>query len=205
MRRFLFLFFILSFSYGIAPAQTFPSEVWHEGKVVLIEGDTLVGQVKYNLETDLVQFTRDRRTIKTFTARKLLFFEIFDSLSNTYRQFYALPYSIRNNYKAPVIFEVHLQGTELSMLSREKIEHQVSNYPYSMSGTYSRMVLVYTYYLLKPDGSISQVTSKKKDLIWIMNKKSGEMKKFIKANRIRPDRRADLIKAVAYYNSLFKK
>lgn len=204
MKKLLFLSLAICFGYILAAAQTFPSEVWHEGKVVLLEGDTLKGQVKYNLETDLVQFSHDQKTIKTYTARKLFFFEIFDKLSNQYRQFYVLPYGIKNNYKAPVIFEVLLQGKELSVLSRESVEYQVSNYPYSMAGSYTRMVLVYTYYFLKPDGTIIQYSGKKKDLTWIMSKKSGEIKKFIKANKIRTDKRVDLLNTVAYYNSLFE-
>ncbi|MBL6446783.1 hypothetical protein JMN32_10700 [Fulvivirga sp. 29W222] len=202
MRK-LFLFAILCLPGYFGIAQVFPSEVWHDGKLVLLEGDTLVGQVKYSLETDLVQYTRGGQTVKTFTARKLLFFEIFDKTSNRYRQFYAIPYSVKSNYKAPVIFEVLYTGEHLSLLSRESIEYQVANYPYSMAGTYTRLELVYTHYFLKPDGSISQSTGKKKDLLWVMNKKSSEIKRYIKNNKIRIDRRADLVKLVAYYNALF--
>ncbi|UII30133.1 hypothetical protein LVD17_17705 [Fulvivirga ulvae] len=202
MRK-LFLIAILYSIGHVGVAQIFPSEVWHDGKLVLLEGDTLVGQVKYNLETDLVQFTRDNQTVKAFTARKLLFFEIFDKTVNRYRQFYAIPYNVKSNYKAPVMFEVLYTGDHLSLLSREAIEYQVANYPYSMSGTYTRLELVYTHYFLKPDGSITLFTGKKKDLQWVMNKKSSEIKRYIKNNKIRIDRRADLVKLVAYYNSLF--
>lgn len=203
--RIIFLIAILCSLCQVSFAQVFPSEVWHDGKLVLMEGDTLEGQVKYNLETDLVQFTRDRQTVKTFTGRKLLFFEIFDKTVNRYRQFYAIPYNVKSNYKAPVIFEVLYTGDHLSLLSREAIEYQVANYPYSMSGTYTRLELVYTHYFLKPDGSITLFTGKKKDLLWVMNKNSSEIKKYIKNEKIRIDRRGDLVKLVAYYNSLFDK
>lgn len=205
MKKYSLVLLIICFGCLSASAQVFPSEVWHDGKIVLLEGDTLKGQVKYNLETDLVQFTLDRKTIKTYTARKLVFFEIFDAINNLYRRFYVLPYSLQNDYKAPVIFEVVLSGQELSLLSREAVEYRVSNYPYAMSGTYSRLELVFTYFFLKPDGTITRFSGKKKDLLWIMSKKSGEMKKYIKSEKLRPDNRADLVEAVSYYNSLFSK
>ena len=183
-------------------AQDFPSEVWHDGKLVLLEGDTLKGQIKYNLETDLIQFTSDKKTLQTFTARKLLYFEIFDNTAVRLRQFYALPYQIQNNYKTPVMFEVLVTGEQMSLLSREAVEYQVTNYPYA-AGSYTRLELVYTHFFLKPDGSIIEFTGKKNDLLWVMNKKSAEIKKYLKNSKVRLDRRNDLAKLVAYYNSLF--
>ena len=47
-------------------------------------------------------------------------------------------------------------------------------------------------------------TGKKKDLLWIMKKKSAVMKRFLKNNKIKPDRRTDLVRTVNYYNSLFE-
>ena len=203
MKRFL-LSLVFGFTLSLGFSQTFPSEMWHDGRLVLLEGDTLKGQIMYSLETDLVQFTGDERTIKTYTARKLLFFEIFDNTVERYRQFYTIPYSVKSDYKAPVIFEVLTTGEHLSLLSRESLEYQVAHYPYAMSGTYSRLELVYTNYFLLPNGNVQKFAGKKKDLLWVMNKKSGEMKKFIKSNNIRMDDRFDLAKAVAYYNSLFE-
>jgi len=185
--------------------QTFPNEIWHDGKVVLNEGDTLKGLIKYNLDTDLVQHKlMDSGTITTITARSLVFFEIFDGTVNQYRQFYVLPYHVRRDYKAPVIFELIYQGNELTLLSREKVEYQVTSYPYAVSGTYTRLVLVYTHYFLWPDGHIEIYPGKKRDLLWVMKKKSAQIKKFIKTNKIKPDRRRDLVKTVTYYNSLFE-
>lgn len=190
----------------ILSAQTFPNEIWHEGKAVLIKGDTLFGWIKYDMDKDIVQHRYSSEgTITTVTPRSLAFFEIFDQLANQYRQFYVLPYNVRSNYKAPIIFELIFQGQELTLLSREKVEYQVTSYPYAVSGTYSRLVLVFTYYFLWPDGHIEEFSGNKKDLLWKMKKKSAQMKKFLKVNRIKTDRRADLIKAVSYYNSLFEK
>lgn len=195
-----FLFFALSTAYA-----QFPSEVWHDGKLVLLQGDTLKGLIKYDLETDIVQFSKDKKTIQTFTARKLLHFEIFDEISKAYRDFYVLPYNISGNYNAPIIFELIFEGRKITLLSREAIEYQVTNYPYSVAGSYTQLVLVYTHFFLTDEGKIIEFDNKRKTLYRdIMSDRSSEIKKFIKNNRLKVDRRVDLVKTVAYYNSLFE-
>ena len=57
-------------------AQPWPSDMWHEGKVVLAEGDTLKGMIKYDFSQDIIQFTYRDQRVEAFSARKVLFFEI---------------------------------------------------------------------------------------------------------------------------------
>jgi hypothetical protein len=55
------------------------------------KGIRLKGNIKYDLQQDLVQYgVADQRTT-AFSARKVLFFEIFDTSVRKYRQFFALP------------------------------------------------------------------------------------------------------------------
>jgi hypothetical protein len=192
------LFFFLSFS---AVAQQFPSDLWHEGKIVLLEGDTLKGNIKYDLQQDLVQYAvADQRTT-AFSARKVLFFEIFDTSVRKYRQFFALPFTTTSGYRAPVFFELLEEG-KMTLLSRESVEYRTYSSPYYM-GSYSRLVLVYKYYFLDEKGNISEFTGNKTDLLNLMNKKSEEVEKYIKANKLRYDDKYDFARIVAYYNSLF--
>ena len=86
-------------------AQNFPSEVWHEGKVVLVDNQTYKGLVKYDLDTDIIQVNVDN-TIQAFSSKKVLYFEIFDEGTESFRQFYALPYTVSPGYKTPILFEV---------------------------------------------------------------------------------------------------
>ena len=122
-------------------AQKFPSDLWHEGKIVLLEGDTLRGSVKYDLQQDLVQYGVANQRTTAFSARKVLFFEIFDNSVRSYRQFFALPFTTTSGYKAPVFFELLEEG-KMTLLSRESVEYRTYNSPYYM-GSYSRLVLVH--------------------------------------------------------------
>jgi hypothetical protein len=188
-----------------ATAQNFPSEVWHNGKVVLITKETHKGKVKYDLETDIVQVNVDN-IVLTFSSKKILYFEIFDESIDSYRQFYALPYTVSQGYKTPILFEVLHEGRPLSLLAREDITTESIpqySYYYGRSSYYSRYKLVYEYYFFDEKGGIRRYNLKKKNLLQLMQKKTSEVRKFINENHLKVDRRRDLERITVYYNSLW--
>lgn len=189
-----------------AGAQNFPSEVWYEGKVVLIDQETHRGLVKYDLETDIIQVNVNN-TIQAYSSKKILYFEIFDEAAESFRQFYALPYNVSPGYKTPILFEVLHEGAPLTLLARENIATETIpqyNYYYGRNNYYSRYKLVYEYFFMNEKGNIDRYNLKKSDLIQIMRKKASEVKKFIKENHLRVDRRRDLERITAFYNSLLE-
>ena len=185
---------------GSVVAQNWPSQVWHEGRVVLVEGDTLRGLIKYDLQQDLIQYNLPDKRTEAFSARKVLFFEIFDTSVRRYRQFFALPYNTPTGYRAPVFFELLEEG-KLTLLSREAIEYRTYNSPYYI-GSYSRQVLVNTYFFLDEKGTITEFKGNKNDLLDLMGRKSKDVEKYIKDNRLRYDDKYDFARIVAYYNSI---
>jgi hypothetical protein len=192
---------MLLFLFADTSAQrNWPSELWHEGKVVLVAGDTLRGTVKYDFQQDLLQYVVNNSKAEIYSARKVLFFEIFDNTVHKYRQFFALPYSNPTGYKAPTFFELLGEG-RITLLSRELLEYKTYNSAF-YGGSYSRLVLTYYYYFLKEDGSIVDFKGNKNDLIAMMGNKGKTVEKYIKANRLDFDDKYDLAKIVAYYNSL---
>ena len=202
VNRFLLVLTVLSIQVG---AQSFPSEVWHEGKVVLINKNTHKGLVKYDLETDIVQVNEDN-TIQAFSSKKILYFEIFDKSVDTYRQFYALPYTVSPGYKTPILFEVLHEGSPLSLLARENVTTETVpqySYYYGRSNYYSRYKLIYEFYFFSEKAGIRRYNMKKKNLLQVMQRKSSEIRKFINENNLRVDRRRDLERITSYYNSLW--
>jgi hypothetical protein len=200
--RFFATTIILLFSLGHGLAQKFPSELWHEGKIVLLDGaDTLVGQVKYDLQQDLIQYTTTSQTIEAFSAKKVLFFEIFDATVHKYRSFYALPFTTQSGYRAPVFFELLEEG-KLTLLSRESVETRSYSSMYYY-GSYTRQVLIYRYFFLDENGKITEFDGNKKELLELMGKKADTVEDYIKANRLKMDEKYDFAQIVKYYNSLF--
>lgn len=191
---------ILFFSLNIAVAQEWAFEQWHDGKIVLITGDTLKGNVKYDLQQDLVQYERSKTAPEVFTPRKVLYFEIYDRTVNRYRIFFALPYNATISYKTSIFFELLEEG-KLTLLAREAVEYRTFSSPYYF-GSYTREVLVYKYFFLEEDGSIVEFIGNKNDLLSLMGNKSEDVDKYIRTNRLKFDEKYDLVKIVAYYNSL---
>jgi hypothetical protein len=178
----------------------FPSELWHDGKVVLVAGDTLKGLVKYDFQQNLVQFVVNNRKAEIYHARKVLYFEIFDESAHKYRKFFALPYSNASNYKAPVFFELLEEG-KMTLLSRELVEYKTYNNAF-YGGSYTRLVQNYYYYLLKDDGTLEDFRGNKNDLLDMMGNQGKSVEKYIKANKLDFDDKYDVARIVAYYNSL---
>lgn len=183
-------------------AQKFSSEVWHNGEVILLEGDTLSGRVKYNMESQTLQFSGNGETIQTFSPRKLISFDIYDEIIGAYRIFYILPYEANGYYTTPYIFEVLFTGERISLLRTESVETVVRNTPYIYGGSYSSIELVYTYYFLKPGGEIREFSGKRSDIYRVMADRSGEIRAYIKDNNLDVDRLRDLMNVCSFYNSL---
>lgn len=181
--------------------QSWPFELWHEGKIVLVEGDTLKGMVKYDMQQDLVQYTIMDRKAEVFTARKVLFFEIFDESIKKYRRFFTLPFATTTGYRAPLFFELLEEG-KMTLLARELLEYKTPSSPYYF-GSYQRLVLTYKYFFLKENGTVEEFAGTKNDLLDLMGKKSDEVEKYMRTNRLKFDDKQDLSRIVAYYNSLF--
>jgi hypothetical protein len=190
------LVFLANIGYG----QNWPFELWHEGTIVLAEGDTLKGMVKYDLQQDMLQYTYRDSQPEVYTARKVLFFEIFDETVHRYRRFFTLPFTTTAGYKAPIFFELLEEG-KMTLLCREFLEYKNQS---SMYMSYSRLVLSHKFFFLHENGEIEEfIGARKSDLLDLMGKRSDEVEKYMKVNRLRIEDKQDLTRIVDYYNSLF--
>lgn len=209
MRTFSTLIFLIFIFTVSVQAQLFPSDVWHEGKAVLVNDDTLRGMIKYDIPKNSLQVKLRNEKVLAFSAQNLFFFEIYDEGIKSYRHFYSLPYRVGENYSVPHIFEVLYEG-RLTLLCRERIaqierERQIRGS--NLAGTLpndSRLILTFDFYFLEKDGTISLYEPKKRKLLSIMDRKYTEVKKYIKRNNLRYDHIRDLVRITAYYNALEK-
>lgn len=202
-KRIFFIAIALYLSVGAAQAQYFPSEYWHDGWLVSDENDTLRGEIKYDLPNDIVQ-VRYRDRINTFSSRKIVYLEFYDKTTENYRQFYSLPYAVNYDYKVPMLFELLYEG-ELSLLTREAVIQETvpAVQSYSLSGyNQTRQRLDYSFYFLDKKGNIRLYNGKKPELQDAMRDRWSEVKSFMKKNRLSPDKIRDLVRIVAFYNSV---
>jgi len=203
--RHIFSILFLSTIISASVAQDFPSELLHEGKVTLANGDTLSGNIKYDMENDLIQIVY-KGTIQTYSARKLMYFTIYDNTVDMYRTFYSIPYEIEPNYERPLLFEVLYEG-KLSLLAREKIVTETVpqySYAYRSSINMTRTKLDYEFFFLDQKGNFVKYDLKKPMLYDIMSRKEPQIKNYIKKNKLKTDSRRDLVRITAYYNALIE-
>lgn len=182
-------------------SQNWAFELWHEGEIVLVSGDTLKGFVKYDLQQDIVQFDERRSRTEAFSARKVLFFEIFDRTVNKYRRFFSMPFTTSGSYKMPMFFELLEEG-KLTLLAREALEYRTYSSPYFV-GSYTRLVLVNKFFFLEENGEIVEFLGIRNDLLEKMGRNSDTVEKYIKENKLRMEDKYDFAKIIAFYNSLF--
>ncbi|MBU2916286.1 MULTISPECIES: hypothetical protein [Reichenbachiella] len=188
---------------SVTYSQEFSSRVWHTGWMVTVEGDTLRGELKYDMEANSIQVMREDR-IYTFSSKKIMYVEFFDSVLKNYRQFYSIPYNVSYDYRAPILFEVLYEGPT-TLLSREKIVIEMD--PYSQSYYYtgpgsSRESVSRTYYFAFKSGEIKMYTGKKGEIFTLLPEHGDALKSYIKKNRLDLNDVRDLIRVMAFYNSI---
>ncbi|WP_370087901.1 hypothetical protein [Ekhidna sp.] len=200
MKQLLIILF-LSITFTLS-SQQFSSEVFHDGFMVTTEKDTIKGDLKYDLDANILTVIHQGKT-KSFSSHKVFYFEIFDKILNNYRQFYSIPYTVNVGYKIPVFFELVYEG-KLSLMAREHIVSQTvnSSSAYWGGGTGTQLVIRYSYFFMDSNGTITYFTGRKKELLSFMAKKQSDIKKFIKDNKLDTDEMADLVRITAFYNSI---
>lgn len=203
MKTFLiFIAFILCnhISFG----QEFSSRVWHKGWLVTTSADTIYGDIKYEMEANSVQVIEDNKKVKTLSSKGVMYVQIFDNLVDNYRYFYSIPYQVSSDFRAPILFEIVYEGPT-SLLSREKIVMTTDTYSqsfYYAGLNSSRETLEYTYYFAFNDGQIKNFTGKKGEIYTLLNKHSEKLRDYIKKNKLDVLDLRDLIRILAFYNSI---
>lgn len=192
----VFFFFALTLR-----AQQFSSDFWHDGFVVTAKGDTLRGQVKYDMETNVILLQNSQ--FKTFSSFQVFYFNIYDKLVENYRQFYSIPYRLKFDHETPVFFELLFEGP-LSLLAREAIVQETVPLGNSVTrgATVVRDKVVLEFFFVDKEGDLAAFSGKKSDLYEIMSQKQRKVKDFMKSNNLKADNARDLVRITAFYNSI---
>ena len=177
------------------------SDEWHKGIVVTTDQDTISGEIKYDFPTNMITLVKKEAVI-AFSSHKLIYFEIYDEDYKSYREFYTIPYKNTSNYMTPILFELQYESV-LSLLSRERIVMETSSLGYGYGlPIVSQPSVRYDFFFLTKAGKIIQFSGSKKDLFRILAKKKNELQTFIKRNRLKTDELRDLVRIIAFYNSI---
>ena len=109
-----------------------------------------------------------------------------------------------NQYESPVFFEVLVEG-KLTLLCREAIVTKTVSdnlSPYGPPMSYSRNVVVYTYYFLNSKGKITKYSLKKRDLLKVLSSRADKIEEYMRVNNLKADKLYDLSRIIAFYNAI---
>ena len=202
------VFFLTFFS---ATAQRFPSEQWHVGKAVLSSGETVSGNIKYNLD---IQVEVEGRIV-TYSANQVNYFSIKPQNDRPLRTFYSLPFRNETGYARPQFFELIKEG-KVSLLAREYIGSQIQNtntglirsvrfdpfFDPVLGNSVTRFYLAYNLFIVNPKGQITELGNSRKEVINAFDGNHSDLKKYIKQEKLKMERIADISMLVEYYNKI---
>lgn len=116
MKKYVLVIVWLSLVGGNALARN----VWNQGKISLLNGTVLEGELSYNWKAEIVQY-RQENTIKAFSAFQVQEFRYFDTELNTLRKFVAIDYPIKPLLPRPVFLEEFENGP---LMVYRRLRHQ---------------------------------------------------------------------------------
>lgn len=186
-------------------AQDFSTNVWHSGVVDLNSGESIRGQLKYDLKDERVLLIVNNQ-VKAYPVNIVESFSIKDALSNQSRIFFSIPHTLYNDYSRNHFFELLSEG-QMSLLSRQeivmrKVRYDVTNgYLYS-NRNYPVPHEEENYFLMDSEGGISACGNTNKDVIEFFSDYSKEIKAFIRSNKLDVNFRYDMMHVIEYYNTL---
>ena len=198
-------------------AQNFPSEQWHQGEVRLTDNALRQGQIKYDLGRDIVQVQVNGR-IETYSAKQVVSFNFYQSSIEIKRFFYVLPFLNDSGYKRPKFFEVVVEG-KATLLAREYITRVTVNNGSRLNNrfarnrrfndpflnnpnNFTRTMLAHRMYIVDQRGLITELTGRKRDMLYVLKGNDDELKEYIKRERLKLDQLRDVARLVDHYNTI---
>ena len=127
----------------------FSKNYWHRGEVILSNGQTFKGLLKYHLDYNIVELKTTDTQLKTFGSAQVAYFNIFDTLTKVDRTFYALQAKSLSGYAPYQFFEL-IGSRDFEMLTRENIVKKPHNKGLDLkgSGKYDLVLEDNFYFLL---------------------------------------------------------
>lgn len=176
--------------------QYFAEEHWHEGRVELTDGQVHRGQLRYQLQENMVQF-KSEELVRNFNSAQVEYFQFYDEAQDSIRHFYALEYDQRMQF-----FELILNGT-LTLLNRQELIIRYLN-GFGRFGTTMQTIseVNNNFFILFPDSDVRKLPTSKRAFVDELPRYRNQTDDFIRRYRIRLRQTEDLLRTVYFYNRL---
>lgn len=162
-------------------------EIWNTGTVVLANGKVIQGETAVKLDCHAVLFRRGEE-VMALPAHKILSVSFFDSFEESLRKYVSLQMAVGALTKYE-LFEVLVEGS-VSILRREQIGWSSVNLDF----------IDFDYFVLH-DNHLLPLHKFRKDVYPdLAANESLELRKFVKENRLSPNKLLDIVKIANHYN-----
>ena len=184
-------------------------DYWHFGKVVLLTGDSIIGNFRFDLEKELLQVEL-QNTLQTYAARKVKAFQLYDRTAKKDRFYITMPFKKKSSYKTPSFFEVILEDSPITILGRET---KLTDTVCYLSGSNMALYTIpqkyhyyngsnHNFYFLYPGGRIKPYDGKKKTLLSLLADRKKHIKNYLAENKVKVIKEQNFIDLIKYYNTL---
>lgn len=175
-------------------SSVFPT-LWSSGNILLTDGSSYVGPIKYNIARDRVQIQVAGKT-RVYAANQIDKFEIFGEWSEGTGSnveangkkslYYSLPYDEEQGSQNPKFFELVVSGNT-SLLSRWV----------KGNAFYNRKL-----YLVNQEGKITEIKKRRGSVIKAFDGEHEELKSIVREERLNMYDIRDVVRLVEVYNEL---
>lgn len=190
---------------------------WPAGTVTLNTGEVLEGSVTYYREQDIISVLDETGKLHSLSPVNVEQFEVqneYGSRNHIFKSIFWDQGKEFSDFKKPTFFEQLTDGNT-TLLMRESYHkrnidpnlvessngmvHDPMGYPIDVLFADQIKPL---YYVLKPDGDVMQLQSVRKDFLKYCGKRAGNIKSFVRKQKLRFDQPMDFTAIVNYYNTL---
>jgi hypothetical protein len=191
-------------------------QVWKEGSVVLLSGDTIAGSIAYHCREDVVEITKEDLSISTFSAVNVDHFTVINDYTGKEQLFRTLYWDQgkeNTDFKKPSFFEQLNEGNFTLIIREEYVQRNTGTA--SATGPYGKEYDIRSstngyfvnevkplYYILMPDGDIVKLKRTRKDFLDLCGKKSRQVKRYAQKNKLSFETPNELTAIVNFYNTL---
>ncbi len=194
----LYIGLLICFSTVVVEAQQYSSKVWHFGEILTKDSSIQRGKLYYSFDEEYVHLQSPVKQ-KVFHPKDIIEFRFTDSLTNRYRIVRTMHYQSSNGFDMPGFFEI-LLDSNVFLLKREYISSYVTTDGISGFATH-REVEEFDYFY-KDNEKLKFLNTRPKKIYIIFGTYAGQMKVYIKQNRLHTYSEKDLIQIMKYYNEL---
>lgn len=190
---------------------------WPSGKVTLTTGEVLNGAITYYRGQDVIMVLLENGRMRSLAPVNVEQFEVQNEYGSRSHLFKTIYWDLGKDYsdfRKPTFFEQLVEGNTTLLMREMYYKRTIDTYltEYKEGAVYDPMgypieavfadQIKPQYFVLMPNGKVVGLDNARKDFLNYCGKKAGQVKSFVRKQKLSFDQPLDFIAIVNYYNTL---